>query len=172
MRGVKLFAALGAAVLVQVLGVRFLASFPLLVDPFLLVAIAVGLGSTVVGSMVGGTLAGLARDALSGGLYGLHGFADTLVAWSVARLRQRFVIRRSLQVGLLYVLAAGGQQVLVAALQLVMVPGSELPGPATTVAKMILTGLLGIALFVLGHRARDLEQKWRDQRHRRLRIEK
>ena len=171
MRALELLVGVLLATVLHVLGGRLVAEFPSWVDLFLVVAVYTSLDSAPVASMLRGTVAGLVHDALTGGLYGLHGFADTVVAWIVARMRQRLVIQQPLQVGLLFVLAAALQQALLAALRLVMVPGSELPGTSATVAKVVASGILGAGLFVLTARWRAFLAKWRDQRRRRLRVE-
>ena len=119
--------------------------------------------------MSGGTT-GLAQDALSGGLYGLHGFADTLVAYTSSRLQQRLVIQQPSQVGLLFVLAAALQLAVLATLQFLLVSGSELPGLGTMIARMMSSGIAGVALFVFAGKAREWDRRLRARRRRRLKI--
>jgi len=171
MRILRFAAGLVIATFVEVLGLRFFAPFCQVVDPFLILVVYTSLEAPPAWSMLGGSAAGLSQDALTGGLYGLHGFADTLVAWIAARLKQHVVIQRPRQVGLLFALAAGLQQALLAVLQFLTVPGSELPGPGTTAAKIAAAGLLGAGLFVATGRLRGGIGEWRRRRSRRLKIE-
>ncbi len=171
MRFLRFAVGLVCATVVEVLGLHFFASFSLVVDPFLILVVYTSLDSGPAGSIVGGSAAGLSHDALSGGLYGLHGFANTLVGWVSARLKQHMVIQRPGQVGLLFALAAGLQQALLAVLQFLMVPGAELPGPGATAAKIATTGVVGVGLYIAAGRFRGGLREWRTRRSRRLTIE-
>ena len=66
------------AVLVQALGARYVPHLPMYFDPFLILVVYHSLDGSPAWSSIGGSAAGLAQDALSGGPYGLHGFANTL----------------------------------------------------------------------------------------------
>ena len=158
------------ATLLQALGLRLSSHFFLAVDPFLILVVYHSLDSTPAWSSIGGSTAGLAQDALSGGLYGLHGFADTLVAYTSSRLQQRLVIQQPPQVGLLFVLAAALQLAILATLQFLLVGGAELPGLGMMIARMASSGIIGTALFIFAGKARQWERNWSARRRRRLKI--
>ncbi len=168
---VRYLAGLLLAAAVQTLGIHLYGPFLLVIDLFLVLAVTVSLGHGPVGSMLAGSAAGLAQDALTGGLFGLHGFADTFVAWAASRLRQRVVIQQPVQVGLLFALAAALQQTLLVGLQFLMLPGSALPGLAVMALRMVSTGIAGMSLFVLGGRLRASFEALRDKRRRRLALD-
>ena len=170
MKLLRFIVGLVCATLLQVLGLRLSSHFSLAVDPFLILVIYHSLDSTPAWSSVGGSTAGLAHDALSGGLYGLHGFADTLVAYVSSRLQQRLVIQQPPQVGLLFVLAAALQLAILAVLQFLLVGGAELPGLGTMTARMASSGIAGAALYVLADKIRQWNRRWRARRRRRLKI--
>jgi len=149
-------------------GSHFFAAFPAVCDPFLVLAVLATLRGSLAGATVGGSVAGLARDALSGGVYGLHGFADTLVAHVAARLQQRLVIQRPLQLAALLAVATALQVAVLALLQRLVLPGGELPDAGLAVVRMATSALLGILAFVLAGRARSSAERWREQRRRRL----
>jgi rod shape-determining protein MreD len=128
------------------------------------------LSSSVSWSLVGGSAAGLCRDALSSGLYGLHGFADTLVAFASARVQQRLLIQQPLQIGLLFAVAAAFQLAVLAALQYLLLPGSEMPSAGSGVARMASCGVLGTLLSVSSTRFRKALDQRREQRRKRLGI--
>lgn len=171
MRTVRFLTGLLLATAFQVLGVHLWGSFLLAVDLFLVLAVAASLDHGPVGSMLAGSVAGLAQDALTGGLFGLNGFADTFVAWSASRLKQRIVIQRPIEVGLLFTLAAALQQTLLVLLQFLMLPGGELPGLEVMALRMVTSGAIGMALFVLLRRVRLQLESWRERRRRRLAID-
>lgn len=170
MRVLTFLLGAAAATLIHALGVYATADFPAAVDLFLVLAVMNGLGTTVGWSTLGGSAAGLARDALSGGPYGLHGFADTLVAHLTARLQQRLVIQQPLQIGVLLALAAILQLAVLGALQALLLPSWELPSLRTMTVRVVLCGALGTLLSLLGTESRLRMRRWRERRRRRLRM--
>lgn len=168
---VRFVIALFLAAAVQTLGLRLHGSFFLAIDLFLIVAVYFSLDGGPVPSMLRGSLAGLVQDALTSGLFGLHGFANTFVTWAAARLRQRVVIQQPLQVGLLFALAAALQHTLLTALQYLMLPGSPLPGLGMMAVRMVTTGILGALAYVLAGHLRARLRTWRDKRRRKLALE-
>lgn len=171
MKVVRFLIGLLLAAAFQVLGVHLYGSFLLFVDLFLVLAVAASLDHGPVGSMLAGSVAGLTQDALTGGLFGLNGFADTFVAWAASRLEQRVVIQRPLEVGLLFALAAALQQTLLVLLYFLMLPGSDLPGLEVMALRMASSGLVGLTLFVAVRRSRQRFEDWRERRRRRLGLE-
>ena len=170
MKLLRFIIGLVCAILLQVLGLHLFSQFFLGFDLFLLLVVYHSLDNSPAWSSIGGSVAGLAQDALSGGLYGLHGFANTLVAYISCRLQQRLVIQQPAQVGLLFALAAALQLATLAGLQFLLVGGSELPDSLTMVARTLTSGLGGALLFALAGKARQLESRWRARRRRRLKI--
>ena len=162
---------LAFATVVFVVGLRIDGRFTTLVDPFLIFAVYHSLRHPPLGSAVGGSTAGLVQDALTGGLFGLHGFATTAVAYAVSWIRQRFVIQQPSQVGILCVLAAAFQGLLLTVLQASMVAGGDLPEPSDTLLRMVTTGVLGAAVFVTAEHFFAWEQQYREKRSRRLRLD-
>ena len=158
------------AVVLQTLGVRLFSPFVLAFDPFLILVVYHSLDGSPAWSSIGGSAAGLAQDALSGGPYGLHGFANTLVAYATSRFRQRLVIQQPSQVGLLFGLSAALQMAVLASLQYLIVSGAELPGLGTMAVRLALSGVVGALLFVLAGRVRDWNQRWRVRRRTRLKL--
>ncbi len=170
MKLLRFLVGLILAVLLQALGLRLFAQFTLVFDPLLIIVVYHSLDSSPSWSSIGGTTAGLAQDALSGGLFGLHGFANTFVAFASCRLRQRLVIQQPSQVGLLFVLAAALQLAILSTLQFLIVSGSELPGPGTMAARLVSSGIAGAALFIAAGKVREWERHWRARRRKRLKL--
>lgn len=140
-------------------------------DPFLVVVLFHSLERQPGWSMVEGCAAGLARDVLSGGLYGLHGIADTVVGFAAARLRQRLVIQRGIQVALMAALGAALQHALVAIVEAAFLPGGDGPDPLQAGVSMVSTGLACAGLYALTHRFGDWRRQRREQRRRRPTLE-
>ncbi len=170
MKLLRFFIGLICAVLLQTLGLRLFSHFALIFDPFLILVVYHSLDGSTAWSSIGGSTAGLAQDALSGGPYGLHGFANTLVAYAASRLRQRLVIQQPSQVGLLFVLSAALQMAILASLQFLLVSGAELPGLGSMAARLASSGIIGAMLFVFAGKVRGWERGWRARRRTRLKL--
>lgn len=141
----RFLAALAVAALAAVAGARLSPLFPLVVDPFLLVAVVIARAGRPVPAIVAGTAAGWAADALSGGPFGLFGLADGLVAYGTARAAQQLVVQRKSSLAAIFAAAAAAQGAIVALLGMVFAPGRELPSPLWLAVRLGVTALLGLA---------------------------
>jgi rod shape-determining protein MreD len=169
MRSFFLFlAGLLLATALQVLLVRILPPTAYLLDLLFLLALFFSMMVSPAAGMVGATVAGLLRDTLSGGPYGLHGFANTLVVVVVGKLRQRLVIQQPFQIGSLVVLAAGLQVAVLVLLRNLLVPGAQVLDPLSLALRLLVTGLVGTLGYFLGLRSLDAVARWRERRSRRL----
>ena len=146
MRALSFLAALAVAAGFQLAGLVLLPGFALVVDLALVVVVLFARDGRVPSAAVGGSVAGLVADALAGGPFGLHGFADTLVGYTAARVAQQLVVQRSSGVVLVFTLASALQQALLAALAILLLPAAELPTAPWMVAKAATTGILGLLL--------------------------
>ena len=149
---------------------RVLPIFPSILDLFLLVALLYNLGTSPAAGMVGGSLSGLLRDALGGGPYGLHGFANTIVLYAASQIQQRLVIQDPFQVGSLIVLAATLQIAVLTTLRSLLVPGAEIPPPGALVLRLLLFGILGTLAHVLIAKIQRSVESWLERRSKRLEI--
>jgi len=140
----RFLAGLAAAALVHVVGTHLTPWFPLAVDLFLLVTILEARHGRPVGGMLAGLAAGLAADGLSGGPYGLFGFADTAVGYGIARAAQQLVVQRTTSLAAIFAAGAAAQQAILAALSLVFRPDGELAGFEWLLAKVATTALAGL----------------------------
>lgn len=171
MRALKLFAGLGIAVLVHLLGVRMIPSFTLAVDVFLVVVILFALESGSLAGLFAGMLVGLVHDSLTGvPAFGLFGFADTIVGYGTARLAQRLVIQRATGVLALVSFAAVVQQATVVGLQFLLLPDPELPHPLWVAVRAGICGLLGTAVHIASIHWRRTAETRRRGRMSRLRL--
>jgi rod shape-determining protein MreD len=172
-RALKLLAALLAAVLLHVAGVHLWPSFPRSVDLLLVVVVLNALDGDSFAGLAGGLLAGLVHDALTGGLYGLYGFADTLVGYLTARAGQRLVIQRAAGVMVVVLLATLAQQGILALLVALLFSDQsampDLPALSWVVIKAVVDGLVGWALYVGSGRFGRLREARRRSRLSKLR---
>lgn len=88
MEGVKLTIAVIIAVLLQ-WSLRNVSETMAYVDFPLIIIVYAALQRNAFKSLLFGTFAGIAVDALSGGLLGANGFAKTLIAYTVSELARR-----------------------------------------------------------------------------------
>ena len=169
MRVLRFLAVLALAAGLHLVAVRLFPDFPLYVDLFLVVAVFHARDGHSVAGMLGGAAAGLLADGLSGGPYGLQGFADTLIGYATARGAQQLVLQRPAGLALLFAVAAAAQQLLLAGLALALLPEPELPRLASLVAKAASTGLLGWGLHTLERTASGALEGRRQRRAATLR---
>jgi len=169
MRGLKFAAGLAVAVLLHFGGASLWSGFFLILDLFLVLTLFNALDGDLTAGMLGGLAAGLVTDALTGGLFGLHGFADTILGYGAAFASQRIAIQRATGVLLFFLLAATLQQAITMSLNLLLTPAPTLPAYFNILAKVLLTGVAGLAVFAARRRALRLGQVWRRNRRARLR---
>jgi rod shape-determining protein MreD len=174
MRAAKLAAGLAAAVVLQLVGTRLLPSLPQRLDLFLVVVALSALDGQTLQAVVFGLLAGLVQDTLAGGNFGLFGFADTAVAYGMARLAQRLVIQRATGVFAVVSFASLLQQVILAALAFLLLPNPSLPAPLTMLgqaaARAAACGVLGMVIWGVTGRMRLTLEARRRGRMGRLRL--
>ncbi|MDH3254992.1 MAG: rod shape-determining protein MreD [Acidobacteriota bacterium] len=169
MRSLRFGAGLLVAIVLHVVAVRILGELSPAVDFFLVVVLFNAVDGNLVAGLLGGVAAGLTADALTGGLFGLHGFADTVIGYSSALASRRIVIQKAVGVMLLFSLAAAVQQALIVGLRLVLLPEAALPTVPGIAARIAVVGLLGYVGFSgRGYFTRGLE-RWRSSRRARLR---
>jgi rod shape-determining protein MreD len=174
-RVAKLFAALVFAVLLHLVGTRLMPSLPLRLDVFLVIVALQALDGSSLTAVLFGLLVGLLQDTLTSGPFGLFGFADTAVAYGMARLAQRLVIQRASGVFAVVCFASLLQQVILAAVAFLLMPNPSLPQPVAILeqatAKAVACGVLGMLLYVAVGRFRLAVETRRRGRMGRLRLE-
>ncbi len=164
-------AALLAVILLHTLGVWLVPEFARSVDLFLVLTVIYALGGdTLVGLLVG-LVAGLTNDVLTGSLFALHGFVDTLVGYGLARLAQQLVIDRVSGAFLVSGVAAAVQQVLLAGLVLLLLPQPELPEPRWIAIRAGGTGLAAAAVLLASRNLRLNLAERRQRKAQRLHLD-
>ena len=169
MRNLRFAGAVLLAVLAHSAGAELWGDFPSAVDLFLVVVVFNALGGTTFGGLVGGLIVGLIADAFTGGLYGLNGFADTIIGYGTAYAAHRIMIQRAASVFVLFALAAALQQGILIGLALAIVPESGLPSFFWSLITVGTSGLLGVVVWGLGRRLARRWKIWKSSRSSRLR---
>ena len=170
MRALKLLAGLAAAVLVHLVGLQLFGGFGRFVDVFLVVVVLYALEGETLSAIFVGLFVGLLHDTLSGGPFGLFGFADTIVGYGTARLAQHLVIQRATGVLGVVTFASALQQAIVVALTFLLLPEPSLPEPLWVAVQAGACGLLGMAAYIAGRHWRQGMDTRRRNRMNRLRL--
>lgn len=152
MGALRFLLGLAAAAAVHMVASRITGHFAVAVDLFLVVALYVARSGHLPGAIAAGSVAGWVTDALTGGPFGLFGFADTIVAYVTAFASRRLVIERPLGIFLLHVLAVAVQQGLVAGLLGALSSDAELPGLPAVGLRMAATGVVGTLVAIAAQR--------------------
>lgn len=145
MRFAKFLAALAAAALLHFVGSRLWPGFPRAADLLLLVAMLEARHGKPVAGMFAGLASGLLADGLSGGPFGLFGFANTVVGYGTARAAQQLVVQRTSGLAALFAAGAAAQQAILALLAFVFRDRVELPDPVWLPVQVATAALLGLA---------------------------
>ena len=144
MRALSFLLTLAVAAGLHLAGLVLFPGFARAVDLLLVVVVLFARDGRVNTATVGGSIAGLVADGLAGGPFGLHGFADTLVGYTAARVAQQLVVQRSSGVILVFTLASALQQAVLAALAVLLLPAAELPTAPWMIFKAAATGVVGL----------------------------
>ncbi len=170
MRALRFATGLAAAALVHFAGMQVFGDFAQAVDLFLVILVFHALDGATLPGMLGGCVAGLLTDALTGGPFGLFGLADTIVGYGTAATAQRLVIQRASSSLLLFGLAAAAQQALVLGISLLLVPAPGVPDVRWVTVKVISSGVLGVFLYLSRRRLRSRTEAWRRSRTAKIRF--
>jgi rod shape-determining protein MreD len=141
------------------------------IDLFSVVIVLNALSGGPVGAMVGGSLAGLAEDAIAGLVYGLHGFAGTLTGFLVQQGSRLLTVQNGIMVAGIAALALLAQEVVIAALVRVLLADAQTPEPLWVLVRAGTTGALAGAVFSASRRSAGRFALWRRSRQRRVTID-
>jgi rod shape-determining protein MreD len=169
-RALRLLAALVAALLVHLFLVALLPPVARVLDPFLLVIVYTAMSGRVGWSASAGALVGLAHDALSGGLYGLHGFAGTAVAFVMARTARLVDLQKGYYVALFFASSVIVQQLVLQGL-LLLLRRPELLSLPDLALEAGLAAPLGALLVAGVERAAESLGSWRRRRRAEIFLE-
>lgn len=170
MPALRYFLALLVVAVLHFVGMQLFPWFFLAVDLFLVLLVFNAMDGNTLAGMLGGAVAGLATDALTGGPFGLFGIADTIVGYSTAAAAQRVVIQRSTSSLLVFCLAAVAQQALVLGVAILILPTPEAPDLRWVLIKVGTSGILGLFLFQARNRMMVRMDSWRRTRTSKVRF--
>jgi rod shape-determining protein MreD len=166
----KFLLGLGAALAAHSALVALMPQLVLAFDPFLVVSVLTALGGNSLGGLAGGLVAGFARDTLSGRLYGLHGFADTIIGYATARTAQRMDLQQPGAVWVVTVLATLVQQAILVCLSYLLLPRPEVAPPLWVPIQAIVNGFVAMTVWSVASRAQGFRQRAERRKMDRLRL--
>lgn len=164
MQVLRLFAALFAALVIHLVIVSATPELARVLDVFLLVVVFQAMSARPLRATLAGTLVGLTQDAVSGGLYGLHGVACTCVGYLMARVAQSLSLQKSYYVALFFASASLLEQLVLQALLAGLLQRPSLPSPLELTFSVLVTGALGALVVAVIGRASDRYHAWRHER--------
>jgi rod shape-determining protein MreD len=147
MRGALILGALIGALLLQ----SMLAGLSLrtgeLVNLVLVAVIYVAIGYGPVAGLMGGTVGGLAQDALSGGIVGIGGLSKTLVGFVVGVLSAQFIVSQSLPRFVIFVGATFVHELCFGALYALVESRAFAFSYSAALTQALINGAIGILAF-------------------------
>jgi rod shape-determining protein MreD len=159
----RFLVALLAVVAIHTLGSHLMEPFPRAFNVFLVLIILNAIPGHSMKGLSGGLAAGLVKDALSGGPYGLYGFADIIIGYATARAAQRVEVSGAFVVAVVATAASVLEEFVLASLTALLFPGSGAPAIQWTLLRIVTTAILAGSLFALRRHGR---QAWERRRRR------
>ncbi len=164
MRALRFAAALVLALLTHLVMVALVPPSARLLDPFLIAVAFLAMTTRPGAAAAQGAAIGLVHDGLSGGLYGLQGFAATLIGFVMARTVRLVDFHKSYYVALYFACAVLLQQLIVQGLLMLLTQQPEPVAPLELGLRVALAGPAG-AILVAG--CQHAGESWRTWRARR-----
>jgi rod shape-determining protein MreD len=118
-------------------------------NPYLILVVYYSMGGNLVGAIFAGIAAGLVQDAYSSSIFGLHAFSLTVVAYAVAYINARLVLRGTLAFGACLVGAVIVNELVIFVLVNILLKQRIEMFEQGMVVKTIFTGLFGMLVYQL-----------------------
>jgi rod shape-determining protein MreD len=170
-RALRFLAAFLGALLAHLVLVAVLPPAAHVVDPFLLAVVYIAMAARPGGAAVAGAVIGLTHDALSGGLYGLHGFAGTAVGFAMARTARLIDLQKSYYIALYFACAVLLQQLVLQGLLLLLMQRPEVFSLPDLALRVACGGPAGALVVAASERVGDSLRSWRSRRRAEIFLE-
>ena len=164
MRALKFVAALAAALFLHLVMVALVPPSARVLDPFLLATAWLAMSSRPGGAAVQGAAIGLLHDGLSGGLYGLQGFANTRIGFLMARTVRLVDLHKSYYVALYFGCAVLLQQLVAQGLLLLLTQQPEPVAPWELALRVALAAPAGALVVAASEHTGERWRGWRARR--------
>jgi rod shape-determining protein MreD len=170
-RALRFAAALLLALFAHLLLVELVPPAARVVDPFLIAVAFLAMTSRPASAAAQGAVLGLVHDGLSGGLYGLQGFAATLVGLVMARSIRSIELHKSYYVALYFACAVLLQQLAIEGLMLLLTQRPEPLDPLELGLRVAVAAPLGAIVVALCERGSGSWSAWRARRRAEIFLE-
>lgn len=147
MKALAIVAAIAVALALQTTLANAFAANRAMVDFLLVVVVFTALAAGPVAGLLVGTVAGLAQDALAGGILGIEGLAKSLVGVAVGVLAQQFIVSGSLPRLVVFAGASMANIATVWGIYSLIDPGRVRLDVPTMVTESLLNALVGVVAF-------------------------
>ena len=171
MRALRILLALAGALVVRLVLVGAAPEAARVVDPFLIVIVFQAMSGDVGVAVMAGALVGLTQDAVSGGLYGLHGFAGTVVGFVLARAARFLTLQKFYYIVLFFAAAVLLKEIVVQLLLVTLLQQPAVPPFGELVMQVLVAGLVGAAVVATVETVSGRFFNWRRGRRPRVSLE-
>lgn len=118
-------------------------------SPYVILVVYYAMGGNLFGAIVAGIIAGLVEDAFSGAIFGLHAFSLTFIAYLVAYVASRLVLRGTLSFGLALAGSVIINEVVIYVLVTILTSRPVEMFEEGMLIKTLITALFGMLLYQL-----------------------
>ncbi len=167
MSGARITIGVLAAAAIQTLLSRLVPQIGERIDFFLIFVAADARTGSRSGAIGAGALAGGIEDALSGGLFGLNGFAKTLVGYLLSLLAGRVLVDHPASIALTISAGVAVSSAICALLRFLLAQPATGTDVSSFFLRVLLTGGAGVAAAAFARY--PWRERWRIFRMRRLR---
>jgi rod shape-determining protein MreD len=164
---IRVFAAVALALVLQSVLTRFSGGTSLPVDLALVAVVWVSLQSGRVAGLFGGTLAGLAQDAMGGGVIGLSGLAKSVCGFVTGLVGTQFIVTQTVPRFLVFAGATALNAGIFIGLS-VLLGLRRYENPTLGVAiQATVNAVIGVLIFKVVEFLPGARERWRARRVRR-----
>jgi rod shape-determining protein MreD len=118
-------------------------------NPYLILIVYYSMGGNLVGAIFAGITAGLVQDAYSMSIFGLHAFSLTVIAYVVAYINARLVLRGTLMFGAILFGAVIVNELVIFVLVNILLKQKIEMFEQAMIVKAIFTSLFGMLVYQL-----------------------
>ncbi len=118
-------------------------------NPYLILIVYYAMGGNLVGAIFAGITAGLVQDAYSMSIFGLHAFSLTVIAYVVAYINARLVLRGTLMFGVCLFGAVIVNELVIFVLVNILLKQKIEMFEQAMIVKAIFTSLFGMLVYQL-----------------------
>ena len=163
MRALRIALALALALVLQTLLAHAMGNRSV-IDLVTVTVIYFALGTGPAAGIVIGSVAGLAQDAMSGGIVGVSGFASCLVGFAAGALGSQFIVTSTLPRFVVFAAGSAVQAACVLGLYALITPQGFGVSPATVAAQALFNGVAGVLAFMVVERTPQAVERRRLRR--------